>query len=67
MSRTTPKKKPQLARQADLESVLAARVAVEQAMKDLHARNPAKYHHDRPALWDCPFDSSCPFTAGSTK
>jgi hypothetical protein len=64
MSRTTPKPdRLQFVRKMDLEMVMAARIAADEAMKKVHERNPAGYHLARPTMTECVFDSSCPFTS----
>jgi len=67
MSRTTAPPPTRLIRRADLDLVMEVRRSVDASMEKLHARNPARYHQDRPTMTECSFDSGCPFTESATR
>jgi len=67
MSRVAAPPPTRLIRRADLDLVMEVRRSVDVAMEKLHARNPARYHQDRPTLIECSFDPACPFTESATR
>lgn len=69
MSRTSEpqRKETVVIRKIDAGIVIASHSAVDQAMERAHARNPAKYHQDRPGERRCSHDPACPFTKSATE